>query len=72
MIMGINLVFAFCFNFKKEKSILETMQGRHIKAGNGRKRKRAVWPPLPHLLGDTRRRERGGGIWRVGIYEERL
>lgn len=39
--------------------VWETMIGRHVKPRNGRKRKRAVWTPLPHLLGDTRKRETG-------------
>lgn len=46
----------------------ETMLGRHVKPANGRKRKRAAWPSLPHLLGQTRKREpgKGGGRRRVG------
>lgn len=39
--------------------VWETMLGRHVKPGNGRKRKRAVWPPLPHRLGDTGKQETG-------------
>lgn len=41
--------------------VWETMLGRHLKPGNGRKGKRAVWPPLPHLLGDTGNQETGRG-----------
>lgn len=60
------LLFRYCLLFYYKKGVLvvwETMLGRHEKPGNGRKRKRAVWPPLPHLLGDTGNREtgRGGG-----------
>lgn len=56
------------------------MLGRHVKPGNGRKRKRAVWPPLPHLLGDTGNQETGreggeegrvvGGTRRVSAEEK--
>lgn len=44
------------------------MLGRHVKPGNGRKRKRAVWPPLTHLLGNTRKQETGkeGGLGHGG------
>lgn len=41
----------------------ETMLGRHVKPGSGRKRKRAAWPSLPHLLGQTRKQEPGKGGW---------
>lgn len=55
--------------------VWETMLGRHVtfKPGNGRKRKRAVWPPLSHLLGDTGSQETGrgvGGLWRVSREEK--
>lgn len=43
--------------------VCETMLGRRVKPGNGRKRKRAVWPPLPQLLGDTGNRETGKEGW---------
>lgn len=45
----------------------ETMLGRHVKPGTGRKRKGAAWPSLPHLLGQTRKQEpgKGGGLRRV-------
>lgn len=46
--------------------VWETMLGRHVKPGNGRKRKRAVWPPLPHLLGDTVNQETGRGVGHGG------
>lgn len=44
--------------------VWETMLGRHVtfKPGNGRKRKRAVWPPLSHLLRDTGSQETGRGV----------
>lgn len=49
-------------------ALCETMLGRHVKPGNGRKRKRAVWPPLTHLLGNTRKQETGkGGGWDTGV-----
>lgn len=49
-------------------ALCETMLGRHVKPGNGRKRKRAVWPPLTHLLGNTRKQETGkGGGWDEGV-----
>lgn len=52
-------------------ALCETMLGRHVKPGNGRKRKRAVWPPLTHLLGNTRKQEtgKGGGLEHGGQCE---
>lgn len=49
--------------------VWETMLGRHVKPGNGRKRKRAVWPPLPHLLGDTGKQETGREGGKKGGWE---
>lgn len=45
----------------------ETMLGRHVQPGNGRKRKRAVWPPLLHLLGDTGNQEMGRRGWDMEV-----
>lgn len=81
MCLVLVVVSSFFLNFFKEPEgggggeaggvfcgFWETMLGRHVKPGNGRKRKRAVWPPLPHLLGDTGNQETGreggeGGGW---------
>lgn len=65
-------VIVCCFIIKTGALVVwETMLGRHEKPGNGRKRKRAVWPPLPHLLGDTGNRETGRGGGEGGYWEGR-
>lgn len=56
-------IFYLLFTSKRQESPVfwETMLGRHVKPGNGRKGKRAAWPPQPHLLGQTRKQETGKG-----------
>ena len=44
-------------------AVWETMLGRHVKPGNGRRRKRAACPPLPHLLGGYGEPGDGEGRW---------
>lgn len=66
-------LFHFCKqNLVVLSEVWETMQGRHIKTGNVRKRKRAVWPPLPHLQGDTGGPGEGKGMGGGGIMEKVL